>query len=798
MLHSNINDKEAEMEKKYFSLSFYFVVLVLFIPMLFLASCTKETKETTTNSTSAASFNPKGTLQGTLRDAVTNNPISGAIIDIGVAQTTTDEQGQYTLQNVQATTDAVNGTVTGSYSVTIDLRTVNSGNPTGDPDYPDFVFLDSAEVQFTSLNDLTVDQLVASKDFFAGKLDANITGLVSDESSGIPVPVTGATVNLHAVGTDFDAGTDNTATGATRHLVGTTTTDTNGNFSFANIEAFRDFVIEISANGGSLIGGYFLTAPADGQTISLVESQSPRNGNITIESLSELELVTIGPDPCDGSVAIVNCAPVRTVSIDAVAPSIVSVTPESGSDQTAGTTSVVITFSEPIKQTVGTSTDPSGVDNLFDNIEVNFDGNKPVNKAGNAAYTLAWNATFDQLTVTFTTGASSLYHVRLLNVDDGTLTDENDNKASLGVCSDDSAAPADYGIAVDADSNDCTIFFTTNGGATVSAPTITITNKQSLDFDSTPILDWLPVSGAKSYNVYRQTNQVWGTTVNSGPFELVTNVLITEFAETEPLSFIENNQIKLTYSYIVRSISSDGVESAASNTETAEDKVGPILDTDAATFRADLNDGDDTLTLSFNEPLDEASAEAGTYTISVATGTAPTVTSAVYSPTTFEVILTLSGDLDPANLGRTSVTTGPDGVNNSIAVGDDQEAIPFGQGAAFSECITVGTNGTLNTSVLSGDDTFTGTGVNARVTSGPDGICDTTIAGDDVQAIPVNQGQPNQIAINAGADLFLNSTASGDDTVTRSVVVTISRVSDVARNTIRTAGDQQNTDGTVQ
>lgn len=788
------------MKKRYFSLLFYFVGLVLFIPMLFLASCTKETKETTTTSTSADSFNPKGTLQGTLRDAVTNNPISGAIIDIGVAQTTTDEQGQYTLQNVPATTDAANGTVTGSYSVTIDLRSVNSNNTAGEPDYPDFVFFDSANVKFTSLDDptVTVDQLVASKDFLAGKLDANITGLVSDESSGSPVPVTGATVNLHAVGADFDSGTDDTATGATRHLVGTTTTDANGNFSFANIEAFRDFVIEISANGGSLIGGYFLTAPADGQTISLVESQSPRNGNITIESLSELELVTIGPDPCDGSVAIVNCAPVRTVSIDAVSPSIVSVTPEPGSDQTAGTTSVVITFSEPIKQTVGTSTDPSGVDNLFDNIEVNFDGNKPVNKAGNAAYTLAWNTTFDQLTVTFTTGASSLYHVRLLNVDDGTFTDENDNKASLGVCPDDSAAPTDYGIAVDGDSNDCTIFFTTNGGATASAPAITITNKQSLDSSSTPILDWLPVSGAKSYNVYRQTNQVWGTTVNSGPFELVTNVLITEFAETEPLSFIENNQIKLTYSYIVRSISSDGVESAASNTETAEDKVGPILDTDAATFRADLNDGDDTLTLSFNEPLDEASAEAGTYTISVATGTAPTVSSAVYSPTTFEVILTLSGDLDPANLGKTSITTGANGISNTTANVNDTQSIPNGQGSPNATCITAGTDGSLNTSVLSGDDAITGTGSSAVVTSGADGICNTTALTTDVQSILVGQGQPNQIAINAGTDLFLNSTASGDDTIVMSVVVIVSGVKDVAGNTIRTTGDQQNTDGTVQ
>lgn len=52
-----------------------------------------------------------------------------------------------------------------------------------------------------------------------------------------------------------------------------------------------------------------------------------------------------------------------------------------------------------------------------------------------------------------------------------------------------------------------------------------------------------------------------------------------------------------------------------------------------------------------------------------------------------------------------------------------------------------------------------------EVTTGADGICDTAASGDDVQVIPVGQGEPDTVAIFPGSDGVLQSTAGGDDEV---------------------------------
>ena len=48
-------------------------------------------------------------------------------------------------------------------------------------------------------------------------------------------------------------------------------------------------------------------------------------------------------------------------------------------------------------------------------------------------------------------------------------------------------------------------------------------------------------------------------------------------------------------------------------------------------------------------------------------------------------------------------------------------------------------------------------------TTGIDGLCDTAKAGDDVQVIAVNQGQPSQICVSAGPNSANDSINSGDD-----------------------------------
>src|SRR5262245_49300819 len=50
------------------------------------------------------------------------------------------------------------------------------------------------------------------------------------------------------------------------------------------------------------------------------------------------------------------------------------------------------------------------------------------------------------------------------------------------------------------------------------------------------------------------------------------------------------------------------------------------------------------------------------------------------------------------------------------------------------------------------------------VDSGGNGICETTAAGDDIQAAQVGLGTPNEDAIRCGIDQLVSTVAAGDDT----------------------------------
>ena len=111
------------------------------------------------------------------------------------------------------------------------------------------------------------------------------------------------------------------------------------------------------------------------------------------------------------------------------------------------------------------------------------------------------------------------------------------------------------------------------------------------------------------------------------------------------------------------------------------------------------------------------------------------------------------------NFGK-HIRTGPNGVCDSKTAGDDVALIKFGDGFPDQVCITAGPDGKLD-EAPAGDDVVSGN----TITTGPDGICQTKAAGDDVQVIPVGQGEPNEPCIGPGPDGVLNSTAGGDDTV---------------------------------
>ena len=88
------------------------------------------------------------------------------------------------------------------------------------------------------------------------------------------------------------------------------------------------------------------------------------------------------------------------------------------------------------------------------------------------------------------------------------------------------------------------------------------------------------------------------------------------------------------------------------------------------------------------------------------------------------------------------ITTGWDGVCETNAAGDDEQAIVITQGEPYTFCVESGPNGILDTAVDVADSLLSG-----KISTGSDGICDSTAVGDDIQLIPVGQGQPHGLAV---------------------------------------------------
>ncbi|MDO8262932.1 MAG: Ig-like domain-containing protein [Gallionella sp.] len=546
----------------------------------------------------ASAQQPTGTIQGSLRDSVTQQPIVGALLDIGVATATTNAQGEFVMRNVVVPVDANNNVNAASYPVNINLRSVSSpvtmASATATPRYADF-FYQTIPVTFTPLYSSTtatpVTGLIATVDIMVGKLAANITGVVADSVTKQPVAA-GFTVKLVSLGSTNSA-TGNGGTGALENIVGSTTTDASGGFTFANIESLQNFRIDAWNAAQTYRGTANVAAPADGQTRTL---------------------------SIQGNTAVL------VASTDILAPTIISVTPEQNADIAPAATDVVFTFSEPILQTADTSTSPSVATGLYNTIAVNFNGAK----ASNIARSVSWNATSTQLTVTIPAlAASSKYSVSLAGT--GTvLKDLNSNVVT-------NIATAGKGV----------LAFTTNGSTTPAAPAaVTVTNGASLNYNSpTVLLDWLPVSGAKAYNVYRAQNFAGAAgqlqlilpvvPVATPPVSTLTSNFSDAVPNTPTFPFV-SSQNKLTYTYVVRSVSADNVESADSTAVPAQDAVVPT-----ATIPAGLAA---TYTITFIEPVDEATATTlANYALTQGVAaSAPIINNAVLNANLTTVTLTLS------------------------------------------------------------------------------------------------------------------------------------------------------------
>jgi len=666
-------------------------VLIASTVMLSMTGCSDDTATSLTNPT-AGSFEPTGTIQGIVRDSVTLQPIVGAKVSIGVKTATTDAYGQYVLADVPATSDALNGSIADMYRMTVDLRSVTSPvamatATTGK--YPDFVYHD-VELNYTSMNDSTpcpdfvpddadidsdsnddlstcgtnatnhdtpVEGMVASVTTTVGKLDANISGVVAGcDSSGFEdeffTPVAaGYIVKLYSNSGIVSDSDGNSSSGQDNHLIGQTTTDTAGAFSFSNVEANLNVTITADSTDGTRVDSINNTTPADGLTLAL-----------TVQKSTALHV-------CPN---------------DAHGPEIVAISPEPASDQTPGSTSVAITFSEAVKDTPTASTDASLVGSLYDDIEVNFEGDK----AGNVAYSLAWNTARTVLTATFTTGSSSLYTVRITNMD-SRFTDDNNVAAAMGICDDDSVVAAltgnPYGVVADAGSTDCTVYFSTGGGATPAATTsLTVTNATSQNVGSTSaLLDWPVISGAKSYNIYCEQDQVYQDgTSQAGALEYVTNVsasaynlnpdTLTTLMTLDVDGYVgTGSEHALQYVCLVRGYNSDLEEGADSNSVTIKDAVGPD-------FTANGTNGSPTVTVTYTEPVRESDAETLANYVLTGTDAALTLSSVSYDTATATATLTYSGNITDDTGDTLTITNVKDlaGTNNlTTPTGNNQDTL---------------------------------------------------------------------------------------------------------------------------
>jgi len=793
-----------------------FLYFLLATAMLATFGCTGDENTNSVGSPNPNTLMPTGTVQGILKDACTNEPIVGAVIDIGVAKATTSETGQYVMKKVPATSYVspeilVGGNglnlsgYSGNYSATIDLR--NAKNVvTGKNNYPQFAY-DEVEVKFSSLEESSLNLGTTSAtnhdtpvvglgngdyDFYVGQLTTSISGIAVTKNLK-PVP-NGYTVKLYSLGSHWNG---NSATGADGHLIKQTVTKTinniEGRFEFTGLEAAQWYVVEV------------IDTDTDVPTKIGYETKRTKCEGTTWFGVQDGDPVIVG-------------------STDVMCPFITNVTPSNWEDinpDVTGGINVSFTFSEPIQDTVhntGKGLTASDLGGLYHDVYVMYEGNKAnFNKTGNIAHTLSWNSDMTTLTVNIpVVGKASVYSVSLAEGAVEKLKDKAGNSLAKGpiAYTDDPCDPLP--IIYDEDEHAQIVdglagvklvkqvHFTTYGAAAAGTPVLQLVN-EPYDYDDAPQFSWNETPGAKYYNLYCAQNQVWGTTVNVHPTYKINPDPITSTAYTYPNfpGFVENYSVKLTYTCFVVGVDADGLEGPASNVVTASDTVAPsIVDSDVY---ARIMAGDNYFNVRFSEPMVKSEVQnVANWTLNSAafTGDAPTITSVVYNEFTQWATVNLSDDMQ--NFQGGTLLTGPNGrLESTPGTHDATHGIAFGNGLMNTACVTSVANHTTNTAAVPDDVQVIAVGSSATagqviINSGANGLCQTAAQTDEAQAIAVGNGLANQLAISAGAGYLLEATVGGDDVASMPILITVSGVHDVAGNAIRTTADSVLVNGDIE
>jgi hypothetical protein len=121
--------------------------------------------------------------------------------------------------------------------------------------------------------------------------------------------------------------------------------------------------------------------------------------------------------------------------------------------------------------------------------------------------------------------------------------------------------------------------------------------------------------------------------------------------------------------------------------------------------------------------------------------------------------------------GVLAINTGPDGLCQTTAIGDDFQLAPVGAPAPYQpaiECDGGGGDGIVNTTASGDDRQLVAPGADCTpgqviIDTGPDGVANTTFAGDDVQVQAVGTSPINAPCIDVGPDGRADTTVAGDD-----------------------------------
>ncbi len=513
-----------------------------------------------------------------------------------------------------------------SYTLTISLAQYNSAQTDPNKEYRG-TYYDTVTVVFTSVgqnvvrNDSSeVAGLVGKVKLSISYLNTTLSGQVVDQYMQ---PVQNALVTLY----------DETVVPGVEYKQATTAAD--GSYQFTGIDNGLSIELKAVSQDGSLQGTLGpLTLPASVNPI--VDSL---RSNVTAEQL----MVT----------------PAATVS-----PFVTGITPEDNSD-VAPNTPIVYSFSEPIRQTAYTQTGlPVGDSTMIDNIVLTFNGMKKTDGAVN--FTVQWNSTFSQLTITPQGLSGSARYSLDMRTVLGKLTD-----AALHKLVNNPNIVGDFEVF-----NFTTVGTTPMPGVPVVTREFVPGSYNDLDYTGGWVeLQWGYDANARSYNVYKS--------VDGSPYQLDSeNVYAIQFAQNTGSLVVPLNSLNPlsagSVSYEVSAVSKDLVETAPSNAITITDQVDPkLLNAAIAPVVGDTNTY--TYTLYFSEPLTISTAEnIGNYVFSGTGGVTITKTAAHYlgndvgtTYTMVEISVTTSA---PLGTGYTLTVTG---VTDLAGNGMDQKADTF-------------------------------------------------------------------------------------------------------------------------